>query len=167
MKKMKFKWDETESVTSNVRTQLTRASRAYFEAGRDAVRAGAAPADLHAFRLRTKRFRYTLELFEPLYGPAFERMIRSLRRIQQLLGDINDCVTARKLVEENGNGRSPQVRRVLRTLDRRQGERIAELAQTWPEFDRAGACERWLKYLAAHSGRAAPEPARRSRSARP
>lgn len=149
MKKIKFKWNEAEPLAANVRAQLTRASNAYFEAGRETIRPDATPKDLHEFRLHTKRFRYTLELFTPLYGPAFGRMIRSLRRIQQLLGDMNDCVITRALLEKHGNNRSPQVRRVLRALDRRQAERIAGLAQTWSEFDGAGACERWLKYLAS------------------
>jgi len=70
---------------------LTKASLFYFKSGRKTFGGDATPVELHAFRLQTKRFRYTLELFRPVYGPTLERMIRSLRRIQQLLGVVNDC----------------------------------------------------------------------------
>jgi CHAD domain-containing protein len=154
MKGIKLKWDESRTVARNARLQLTKASRYYFKAGRAAVRAAATPVELHAFRLQTKRFRYTLELFRPIYGPTLDGMIRSLRRIQQLLGDVNDCQATRKLVEANGNPRSLPARRLLRLLDRREAQRTAELGRLWLEFDREGACARWIKYLDTYAGRA-------------
>jgi CHAD domain-containing protein len=153
MKGIKLKWDESRTVARNVRLQLTRASLHYFKAGRETVRAEATPVELHAFRLQTKRYRYTLELFRPIYGPTLDRMIGSLRRIQQLLGEINDCEAARKLVLANGDPRSFQARRVLRLLDRRQADSTSELGRIWLEFDREGACARWVKYLDLYAGR--------------
>jgi CHAD domain-containing protein len=153
MKGIQLKWDESRTVARNVRLQLTKASLHYFKAGRKMVRAEATPAELHAFRLQTKRFRYTLELFRPIYGPTLDRMIGSLRRIQQLLGEVNDCETARKLVRANGDPKSLQARRALRLLDRRQAERTVELGRVWLAFDREGAYARWVKYLDLYAGR--------------
>jgi CHAD domain-containing protein len=154
MKGLKFKFDETRTVERNARLQLTRASQFYFKAGRETFGGQATPAELHAFRLQTKRFRYTLELFRPLYGPTLERMIDSLRRIQQLLGEVNDCEAARKLLPAGGDRRSLQVRRVLKMLDQRQAEKTAGMGSLWLEFDRAGAAARWLNYLTVYAGRA-------------
>ncbi len=153
MKGFKFKWDETKPLARNARLQLTKATQHYFKAGCATFDGEATPARLHAFRLQTKRFRYTLEMFQPLYGPTLGRMIRSLRRLQQLLGDVNDCEATRALVGKTGNRRSLQVRRVLRFLDRRQAERVAELGRVWLEFDREGASARWINYLAVYPGR--------------
>lgn len=153
MKGIKFKWDESRTVARNARLQLTKASLHYFKAGRETVRAEATPVELHGFRLLTKRYRYTLELFRPIYGPTLDRMIGSLRRIQQLLGEVNDCEAARKLVQANGAPQSLQVRRVLRMLDRRQADKTAEIGRIWLEFDREGACARWTNYLDLHAGR--------------
>jgi CHAD domain-containing protein len=154
MKGLKFKFDEAKTVARNARLQLTKASQFYFKAGRETFGGDATPGELHAFRLQTKRFRYTLELFRPVYGPTLERMIGSLRRTQQLLGEVNDCEAARKLVLANGDRRSLQVRRVLKMLDQRQAEKTAGLGRLWLEFDRAGAAARWLNYLAVYAGRA-------------
>jgi CHAD domain-containing protein len=160
MKGYEFKWDETAAVAHNARGTLPMASQQYFKAGRETFGAKATPAALHAFRLQTKRFRYSLELFRPIYGPALERMIDSLRRIQQVLGEINDCEAARELALANGGRRSPEVRRLVQMLNRRQAEKTAELARFWLEFDREGVSRRWLNYLAVYPGRV-----RRSRPA--
>ena len=153
MKSHKFDWDESKTLASNARAELPMASGRYFANGRETFGGESTPAELHAFRLQTKRFRYTLELFRPVYGLTLEGMIRSLRVIQQLLGDINDCEASRKLILASGDRRSLQARRVLRMLDRRQEEKTAELGRLWLEFDREGAARRWINYLAVYPGR--------------
>jgi len=42
----------------------------------------------------------------------------------------------------------------MKLLDQRQAESTAELGRVWLEFDRAGAADRWINYLATHTGRA-------------
>ncbi len=153
MKSYKFKWDEALTLAQNARSELPMATGRYFKAGRDTFGGEITPATLHAFRLHTKRFRYTLELFQPIYGPTLDQMIGSLRRLQQLLGDINDCEASRKLALSLGDRRSIQVRRLLRLLDRRQVEKTAEFGRWWQQFDRPGASRRWINYLAAFPGR--------------
>jgi CHAD domain-containing protein len=155
MKSYKWKWDESLTLAGNARSELPMATARYFRAGREILGAEITPAALHAFRLRTKRFRYSLELFRPLYGATLEQMIGSLRRLQQLLGDVNDCEASRKLVLALGDRRSLPVRRLLRLLERRQAERTAEFGRAWRQFDRPGASRRWINYLTAFPGRAA------------
>jgi len=72
MKGYKFKWDETATAARNARSELPMASQRYFRAGRETLGSETTPAELHAFRLRTKRFRYSLELFRPIYGPTLD-----------------------------------------------------------------------------------------------
>ncbi len=45
----------------------------------------------HAMRIAAKRLRYSLEVFEPLYGPALGPSLRAARDMQTLLGDLHDC----------------------------------------------------------------------------
>ena len=54
------------------------------------LRARSPPEELHGFRLETKRFRYTLELFRPLYGPNLDRYLKALRELQGALGKVSD-----------------------------------------------------------------------------
>ena len=52
------------------------------------------PSDVpghHALRIATKRLRYTLEIFRPLYPDRLRPAIDGLKRLQELLGQIHDC----------------------------------------------------------------------------
>jgi len=46
---------------------------------------------LHAMRIAAKRLRYTMEVFEPLFGDDLKPFIRSVRLIQDHLGEIHDA----------------------------------------------------------------------------
>ena len=52
-----------KSVSENAAVALPVLARKFFDADREAASPGASPKSLHRFRLMTKRFRYTLELF--------------------------------------------------------------------------------------------------------
>lgn len=153
--KQKFSWDESESVAANARSALPSLASRFFAAGRKAVKPSTPAADLHAFRLVTKRFRYTLEVFRPVYGATLEKLIESLRKVQGYLGDINDCEVSRQIIlKEAGSRRSPHVRRVLRVLDSRQAEKLRALQQYWDENFQPRECSRkWVNYLAVYAGR--------------
>ncbi|MGI8551542.1 MAG: CHAD domain-containing protein [Dehalococcoidia bacterium] len=60
----------------------------------------ASPAQLHRLRIEIKRLRYTLEAFEAILGDGTERLIRSLKTVQELLGNLHDTEVAITLVEE-------------------------------------------------------------------
>lgn len=153
--KEEYSWDESKTVAANARAALPVLAGRFFAAGRKAVKPSTPAADLHAFRLLAKRFRYTLELFRPVYGATLETLIESLRRVQGYLGDINDCEVSRRLVlEEAGSRRSPQVRAVLRVIDTRQAEKLEALQQYWDEnFRPRETSRKWVNYLAVYPGR--------------
>ncbi|TAJ45501.1 CHAD domain-containing protein [Methanofollis fontis] len=45
----------------------------------------------HAMRIAAKRLRYTMEIFGPLYPDGLKDAIKSVKRMQDYLGDIHDC----------------------------------------------------------------------------
>lgn len=70
-----------------------RALRRIRKAGRHIER-DAQPERLHRLRLRCKRMRYLLESFAPLYGERLDGAIKSLKRVQDGLGDERDLSAA-------------------------------------------------------------------------
>lgn len=49
------------------------------------------PGDLHDMRIAAKRLRYILEVAEPAFGAPANRGMKTMEKLQDLLGDINDC----------------------------------------------------------------------------
>jgi len=47
--------------------------------------------ELHAMRIASKRLRYTMEAFDPLYPGDFKQSLKTVRKVQTMLGDIHDC----------------------------------------------------------------------------
>jgi CHAD domain-containing protein len=45
----------------------------------------------HAMRIAAKRLRYTLEIVSPVYEGRLDEIIKVVKRVQTLLGDIHDC----------------------------------------------------------------------------
>ena len=109
---------------------------------------------------RTKRFRYTLEMFRTPYGKPLDPYLDALRKVQNYLGDINDCATTRALVLDAMPTPSPQRRKIERALDCRMDKLIAEFLKYWrAEFDPAAQEARWRAFLAQ-----APAPQPRTRA---
>ncbi len=151
MRDVKIIFDPARPVVGNARDTLPLVAKRFFKAGRKALETGSPLEDLHRFRLRAKRFRYTLELFQPIYGAELGRKLASLRTIQQHLGIINDCVVTRKLLAGERSGEAGRLRALL---DRRIGRERGALEQFWRgNFDAPGESRRWVQYLAAYPGR--------------
>src|SRR3982751_2959422 len=85
-------WKGKQSVRTNLCARMPGLVDDYFSAGDVALAAGTAWEEMHRFRLLTKRFRYTLEIFRHAYGPGIEQRIELLKQVQTLLGEMNDCV---------------------------------------------------------------------------
>jgi CHAD domain-containing protein len=135
-------WNTSYTEQENASRKLPQLAREYFQAGRILFSGTPDPRSLHKFRLRTKRFRYTLELFQPCYGPGLEERLRLVRNIQDLLGKINDCATTQKLA---GQSRGT----FHRFLERRMALKQRELFHYWFQvFAAAGREEWWAHYLA-------------------
>lgn len=160
-KKGHIRWDESTGAAPNARDQLPPLISAYFTQGRELLAKNPAPAELHALRLITKRLRYTLELFRSCYGPGFRERLESLRRVQQLLGEINDCATASGVLARSKP--SPQRARIDRLLQERALTQADAFRREWHEvFDAPGQETWWTGYLARHARPPGRKPPRRT-----
>mgnify|MGYP001103852296 CR=1 FL=1 len=152
-KKIKPVWKRLGDPGANARRELPALARHYFASGRALLGGKVTPRQLHPFRLETKRFRYTLELFQPVYGPSLDRKIAALREIQGYLGDINDCVTTAGLLKEMGVRKSPQTAALLSFLDAEAARITAAFSKYWKEtFDAAARERQWCDYLTRYAG---------------
>ena len=100
-----------------IATRLPALARDFFETGDAAADPKSSYQALHRFRLRAKRFRYTLELFQRFYGSEMTAGAKSLKGVQDRLGAINDCVTTIDLLA----GDSAAAAAIERLLDQRTG----------------------------------------------
>lgn len=149
-------WDPALSIGENVRLQLPQLTREFFASGRELIASGASPIELHGFRLAAKRFRYTLELFRPLYGPGLEQKLESVRRIQSILGKRQDCAVLAQRIREHGD-LSDDLRTALDKLERQGLKLEQEFRAYWlDEFDKPGAELLWSRYFARRPS--APKP---------
>jgi CHAD domain-containing protein len=141
VKQNRIVWDANKTASANAALKLPELAARYFQAGRELLSGSVSFDALHRFRLETKRFRYTVELFRPCYGPGLDERLASLEKIQDLLGEINDCVTAQALLGE-------QRRSLGHLLERRIAQKRRELNRYWHDsFDAAGRAEWWSDYL--------------------
>jgi len=140
-------WEATLNSGENARRILPRLAREFFALGRVANRPNSAPVQLHAFRLAAKRFRYTLELFEPMYGPMLAQRLEQVRKIQGLLGERQDCVVLAERLGKHAAQAGPE-RAGLAKLSA-EGRTLEEkFRRFWREtFDAAGSETLWVRYL--------------------
>ena len=98
---------------------------------------------LHEFRLHGKSLRYSLELFEPLYGPRLNRLTKVLKRTQQLLGEMADARAGLKLVKQMNAPDS-----VLEPLREIANEKREAFAVRWEEeVPDETVAAKWVEYL--------------------
>jgi CHAD domain-containing protein len=143
-----FRWDELASPGANARRRLPELVRSYYEDGRKVTSGDAAPDSLHEFRLRTKKLRYTVELFRSCYGPGLDRWLATLRQIQDHLGAISDCATTRKTCRAALAKGSADGERLESYLNGRAAREVAAFQRYWrDEFDKTGEARRWEIYL--------------------
>jgi CHAD domain-containing protein len=135
-----MKLNPSESAAQNARMVLPKMARKYFEAGREAMAEKRLPEELHGFRLKTKRFRYTLELFRPLYGPNLDRYLKALRELQGALGKVSDYQAIGNVLSHDRELKK-QIERVLKG-------KLKDFRQSWRTFDSDGQLKRWRTYLA-------------------
>ncbi len=140
---MKSPWRGKLTVEENAAVALPKMAVAYFAAGSALWAGDKKPEELHAFRLKTKHFRYTLELFEETYGPAFGTLMKRLKPVQDALGEINDAATALAWLTPDDSAE------VKAFLNARIAEKSAKFEKYWKgNFDKPGERKRWLTVLA-------------------
>jgi CHAD domain-containing protein len=152
----KIAWDPLIGPEANARRFLPPLVGAYFAEGRSLILEATEPAQLHRLRLLSKRLRYTLELFRPLYGPGLEERLEALKRMQDVLGDTNDAVASARLIEYLP--RSVRMKRYLAGLAAKNAEAVR--AEWTERFDASGREMWWTGYLATgtrQTAKPAPE----------
>jgi CHAD domain-containing protein len=109
--------------------------------------------DRHALRIECKRLRYLLEFFRPVYGKPLNRYVKRLKKLQNVLGELQDArVAVQQLREyaervkaEFDDGAAQRsdanVRRQLSVLNElieteqnRAASRRAEFQKVWNRF---------------------------------
>ena len=151
-----MKWKPSQSAVENAGAKLPKLAEKYFKAGRKAAEKNNTPHQLHRFRLKTKRFRYALELFSPIYGPTLERHLAALRGIQDALGKVSDYHTIEEMIAGD--------KKLEAKLKKARNRKMKEFRDEWEKFDNNGQLQRWKRYLSgsrAHkkqSSRPAKQP---------
>ena len=99
---------------------------------------------LHELRIDCKRLRYCLESVLPLIGPAGEEAVRRVKRVQTTLGDFNDALVKRALLDAMiADGIDAPAVKAYAKLQTRQARKLrAGLAEHW-----APVCDREMREL--------------------
>jgi CHAD domain-containing protein len=98
---------------------------------------------LHAFRISAKRLRYSLEPFADLYGKDLGSRIAKVRRVQTVLGDLNDRVVSGRLLEELGAGDA-----IVHPFREAAEKKIEQFQMTWGElFGKQNTSDEWVYLL--------------------
>ena len=135
-RRLSLKWraalDSTPSSDQDVdelaHRVIGRIAKDFQKRGNEASSPEATPNCIHHFRIAAKKFRYALELFQPLYGSSLDFLVANLKRASTLLGDINDCVTVAAIVAEYKGGN-----RLADRLKKRQHKKTEEFRKYWKE----------------------------------
>ncbi|HXB73020.1 MAG TPA: CHAD domain-containing protein [Candidatus Acidoferrales bacterium] len=146
-------WSERLDPGANARRRLPQLVADYFAAVRGWLKGDPGPSALHQARLASKHVRYTLELFRPCYGPGLEARLAALRRVQQVLGEVNDAAATGRLLDKAQTAEVPHHQLAVKFLEARAEAKAQEFRQEWTEvFDAPGQLQWWTGYL-AHYGR--------------
>jgi CHAD domain-containing protein len=137
---------ETRAVAA---IALPRLAQRFFEAGNSAAASRHSGGKLHEFRIQAKKFRYTLELFAPIYGPVITEWIGEIKSVQSTLGKMNDYRSALALAA--GFQCSKNLRASLKRSERRKAR---EFRECWAERFSPVVAAKWKR--AVRVGR--PEP---------
>jgi len=125
--------------------------------------------ELHAMRIAVKRLRYTLEIFRSLFDGETEPVLETLKKLQDLLGEVHDCDVwieflplflekeRRRTFRYFGHERPmarlrPGIGFLLEEFRRRRGERFEEFRDFWRKNQEAVG---W-KGFARNLGRGVP-----------
>lgn len=98
------------------------------------------PEQLHDLRISGKRLRYSAESLREFYPDRLALLIDLLKRNQDLLGEIQDCVTQRGVIEERlnragkrgmWNEQTASLEKIISEYDERQSALFAQFHEIW------------------------------------
>jgi CHAD domain-containing protein len=138
------------------------ASRRIMEAHQRLLRIGAGvdhgspAAELHKLRIRSKKLRYLLEFFHPLYDArAVQPLIKSLKKLQDNLGELNDLAVQQETLKRfagkmNDEGLASvacllAMGRLQAHLDGRQSAERQRFPGRFGDFDSVGNRRRFAR----------------------
>jgi CHAD domain-containing protein len=137
-RRISFKWkaalDSTpepgkkETIHQLARRTLGRGAKDFLKQGNEASSPDASAKGLHRFRIASKKFRYALELFQPLYESSLNPVVAGIKGVSALLGDLNDCVTVADMVADYKGGN-----RLADRLKKRQDKKTEEFRKYWKQ----------------------------------
>ncbi len=114
-----------QTVEKTAQEVLGRIAKKHGKRGKKALRDGAPAKTLHRFRIATKEFRYTLDLFAPVCGDSAADRVAELKDLQRILGEINDLVSVRRMVETDGGDD------IAAALKKKQKKRMRKFRKVW------------------------------------
>jgi CHAD domain-containing protein len=129
-------------LDDHARHVLPQIAKVFRKTGNRAAGPKASASEVHHCRIQAKKLRYSLELFEHVYGPAAETAIQRLRDLQSLLGDINDCRTVRALLADLDGADGIESR-----LKKDQKKKLRKFRKLWEEQFPASAMRQWIHEL--------------------
>lgn len=132
-----------DTLRTLARETLPRLAQRFFQAG-DTASAHSSGEKLHDFRIRAKKFRYSLELFVPVYGAVAEEWTREIKSVQAILGAMNDYRTVLAIATDAGC--SNKLKSSLKKSERRK---IRQFRTLWEERF-SGSAAAFLHALRLH-----------------
>jgi CHAD domain-containing protein len=129
-------------LDDHARQVLPQIARAFRKRGDRAADPNASATEVHHCRIQAKKLRYSLELFQPVYGPAAEAGIKRLRELQTLLGDVNDCRMVRVLLKDLDG-----TREIERRLKKSQKKKLRKFQKLWKAQFAPGSMRQWIQEL--------------------
>ena len=153
-------WTPTATAVENAEIVLPALAQRIFRDGRKAAKSSSIPERLHSFRLKVKRFRYTIELFQSCYGSGLEKRLRSLKRLQDYLGALSDLDTTAGLLTQARLRDLPEQKGFRQFLESQLSENTEGFMKHWrADFDAPGQERRWTTYLKSRARKLAqPKP---------
>ena len=137
----------TDQVEQSAATAMPGLARRDWNRLRKAVRSlseSPADADLHQIRILAKRVRYAAEAATPVAGKRAARLADRAARLQDVLGDHQDSVTAQRWLREAGQGPRAFVAGELSALERNAAARDrGQWPKIWKKVDRK-ALRKWM-----------------------
>lgn len=95
---------------------------------------------LHNLRISGKRLRYSAESLRELYPDKLALLIDLLKRAQDMLGELQDCVTQRDMIEEQlarmrrrdpQNGQVPVLEKLISEYEQRLSMLLTQFHEIW------------------------------------
>lgn len=120
---------------------LPRLAERFFRAGGTASEHSSGEK-LHEFRIRAKKFRYSLELFEPVYGAAVEEWTREIKSVQTILGSMNDYRTVLSMATA-----ARCSKKLKASLKRSERRKVRQFCELWDQRFSGAATDDWLRAL--------------------